>query len=331
MQPVFRPAKIPRNGGWVMTQEWIEVRWAGSADAGEVLGLLNDPAVAGAWQENGVIHLYWPSARWSPDALAALKQALGRLGDAGAVITVDRLPGQDWNEQWAQSVKPIRIGRRIVIRPSWERAELTPGDVELILDPKQAFGTGHHATTALLIEWLETIVRGGERVLDVGTGSGILAMVALRLGATTALGIDNDPVAIECAREYAAANGFGPELELKVATLDDISTVPVDAATVPKHRSASILSKPRQGGRGSRRIDLVLANLDRNTLLASARLFEPYLTRGARVLVSGILPEDRVEIVGAFASVGGVVAGSAEREGWLALNILTPDSCEGGA
>jgi ribosomal protein L11 methyltransferase len=287
-----------------MTQEWIEVRWVSGVDAGEVLGLLNDPAVAGAWQEDGQIRLYWPSAGWSQDALAALRQVLGRLGDTGASIAVAAVPAQDWNEQWARSVKPIRIGRRIVIRPSWERVESASGDIELILDPKQAFGTGHHATTALLLEWLEETIGGGERVLDVGTGSGILAMAAVRLGARSALGIDNDPVAIECARGYAAANRFGPELDLRVATLEAV--------------------EPCQ-------MDLLLANLDRNTLLESSRFFEPFLRRGARLLLSGILPDDRCEIAAAFAGVGGTVAGSKERDGWLALEVLKPDSCEGEA
>ena len=287
-----------------MMLDWIEVRWTSSADAGAVLVLLDDPAVTGAWQGDGQTRLYWPSARWNPDVLAALKQILDSLGETEAAITVDRLPGEDWNERWARSVKPIRIGRRIVIRPSWERVKPASGNVELILDPKQAFGTGHHATTAVLLEWLECVIHGGEHVLDVGTGSGILAMAALRLGATSALGIDNDPVAVECAREYAEVNSFGPELDLRVTTLEEIKPGPVD---------------------------LVLANLDRNTLLESARLFEPFLTQGARLLVSGILPEDRQDIAAAFATVGGSVAGSMERDGWLALEIMIPESCEGAS
>lgn len=287
-----------------MNDEWVEVRVAAALDAGELLGLLSDPAVAGAWEEGGQLRLYWPAARWGPAALASLREALSRLGDGEAAITVDRVPDRDWNAQWARSVRPIRVGRRIVIRPSWERVELATGDIELVLDPKQAFGTGHHATTALLLGWLEERIRGGESVLDVGTGSGILAMAALRLGAKSALGIDHDPVAIACAREYAAVNRFGPELNLLVATLEDVGSAPAD---------------------------LVLANLDRATLLGSARHFEPWLRRGARVLVSGILPEDRPDLASAFAEAGGVIIASAEREGWLALEIVRPDSCEGGA
>ncbi|MGC4054396.1 MAG: 50S ribosomal protein L11 methyltransferase [Paludibaculum sp.] len=86
---------------------------------------------------------------------------------------------------------------------------MNAGEVELIIDPKQAFGTGHHATTQLLIEWLQQVVRPDDRVLDVGTGSGNpCGMVALRVGATEALGLDFDAVAVDCAREYAQVNGF---------------------------------------------------------------------------------------------------------------------------
>ena len=124
-------------------------------------------------------------------------------------IRVEELSDQDWNRQWAESVRPIRIGRRIVIRPSWEPVALQAQDIEIVLDPKQAFGTGHHATTRMLLERLEDLIHGGESVLDVGTGSGILAMVALRLGAASALGVECDPVAVDCARDYARENGFG--------------------------------------------------------------------------------------------------------------------------
>ena len=290
-----------------MAREWVEVRVAASLDPGELLGMLDDPAVTGAWEENGVVCLYWPGDRWtdaSRDALAAVLQRAGQ-GVPQDIVSVRVVPDRDWNEEWAKSVKPLRIGRRIVIRPSWEPVAVEPGGIELILDPKQAFGTGHHATTRLLLEWLEELIRGGERVLDVGTGSGILAMAAVRLGAASAIGIDNDPVAIDCARGYADLNGFGPELELRTATLSELS------------------------GEESRHVTLVLANLDRRTLLDSVRLLAPYLERGARLLLSGLLTEDRAEIASAFATVGGSVQASREAEGWLALELLHPESCEG--
>lgn len=289
-----------------MPSEWIEVRIRSSVDSGELVALLSDPTVQGAWQEPDMIHLYWPVEQWNPNVLQDLRTALKELGEQEQEgrITIDRLPDCDWNQLWAQFVQPIRVGRRIVIRPSWRRADLQAGDVELVIDPKRAFGTGHHATTQMLIEWLEDVIRGGESVLDVGTGSGILAMVALRLGARRALGIDIDPIAVECAREYAVINGFGSELELRTIGLEDL-----DPPAPP--------------------YDWVLANLDRNTLVESAPAFGPYLHRGAKLLLSGILVGQQTEIAQAFAVVGAYVRSQRERDGWLALEILAPDSCEG--
>jgi ribosomal protein L11 methyltransferase len=291
-----------------MAREWVEVRIRSSLDPGELLGLLDDPAVTGAWEENGMIHLYWPGESWTEATLEALTTILRRNGDvAPDLLSVDLLPDRDWNEQWARSVKPIRIGRRFVIRPSWESVVLEPGQIELILDPKQAFGTGHHATTRLLLEWLEDLIHGGERILDVGTGSGILAMAALRLGAGSATAIDHDQVAIDCAQGYAQQNGFGRELDLRAVPLEALATF-----------------------EGNRTFTLITANLDRGTLLANAPLLATHLERGARLLLSGLLKEDRADIAAAYGLVGGSVRDCREREGWVALEILGPESCDGG-
>jgi ribosomal protein L11 methyltransferase len=212
-------------------------------------------------------------------------------------IVVQSLPNQDWNKQWAESVKPLRVGRRIVIRPSWETVEARNDQIEIILDPKQAFGTGRHPTTRMLLEWLEDLIQGGESVLDVGTGSGLLAMVALRLGANRAIGIDTDPVAIECAREYAVCNRFGSELSLHCGTVTSQSP-----------------------------FDLVCANLDRQTLLQLAN----QLARctGQRLLVSGLLLEQRQEIIEVFARVDLYPGREREGDGWLAIEFTRAQSCE---
>jgi ribosomal protein L11 methyltransferase len=221
-----------------------------------------------------------------------------------ADILVQSLPHQDWNQQWAQSVRPIRIGKRIVIRPSWEPVALQAQDIEIVLDPKQAFGTGHHVTTRMLLEWLEDFIHGGESVLDVGAGSGILAMVALRLGAASALGVECDPVAVDCARGYAAENGFGNNLELRCGTLDEVD---------------------RQG---VLRPDLVLANLDRQTLLLLCDALAQYVSHGARLLLSGILLDQEREIIEAFSKVGAMLCQRREQEGWVAVELLMAESCE---
>jgi ribosomal protein L11 methyltransferase len=275
-----------------MTQEWIDVQVQSSLDAGELAGLLNDPWMVGSWQEDGLIHLYWPQERWTSETREALTALVQRLGADAASITIHSLPDADWNAAWARSVKPLRVGQRILIRPSWEPVMVSTDDVEIILDPKQAFGTGHHATTQLLLEWLEARIRGGERVLDVGTGSGILAMVALKLGAVSAWGIDHDPVAIDCAQGYAVENAFGTELTLDTSALK----------TMPAHQ-----------------FDVVLANLDRRSLLEIRDVLPLALHRDGQLVLSGILTGDRADLVNAFSQSGGVLAWEQDRDGWLAI------------
>lgn len=296
-----------------MAKEWVEVQVDAPMDAGDLLVLLDDPAATGAWEQDGVIHLYWPADRWNDGAHSRLAELLARQGGKdrqaaqkpSAIRSIRRLPDEDWNAAWARTVKPIRVGRRIVVRPSWEAAALAPDDVEIILDPKQAFGTGHHATTHMLLERLEGLIHGGERVLDLGTGSGILAMAALKLGAAHALAIDHDPVAIDCARDYAADNGVGPELDLRVAALEDLS------------------AEDAQG------LSIVLANLDRLTLLKAAPALAAYARQGARLLLSGLLMEDRAEMAAAFGRLDLAVHGTWERDNWLAMELTQSESCEG--
>jgi len=290
------------------SEGWIDVQIRTTVDAAELLGMLADPVIQGGWEEQGIVHLYWPKPQWSMEARVRLNSLLqGVDPDASTEhdIRVEELPDQDWNQRWTQSVRPIRIGRRIVIRPSWEPVALQAGDIEIVLDPKQAFGTGHHATTRMLLEWLEDLVHGDEFVLDVGAGSGILAMAALRLGAASALGVECDPVAVDCARDYAEENGFGDHLEFRCGTLEEVD----------QH--------------GELRPDLVLANLDRQTLLLLCDELTRYVSHGARLLLSGILLEQEQEIVEAFSKAGATLFQRREQEGWLALELLAMESCEG--
>lgn len=287
-----------------MPKDWVEVCIQAPVDAGELLGLLDDPTVQGAWEEAGTIRLYWPEAQWNGDRLASVRAVVQRMNSASSAdipVLVNQMPFQDWNQLWAQSVKPLWIGKRIVIRPSWEPVSLQPGQIEIVLDPKQAFGTGHHATTRMLLEWLEEIVRGGESVLDVGTGSGILAMAALRLGAGRAVGLDHDPVAIDCAREYALLNHCGERLSLRCGGLD--------------------APAPWQS------FNLVLANLDRQTLIQLADQLAD--CTHTRLLVSGLLLDQRKEVVAAFAAAGLYPGREREQDGWLAMEFLPVQSCEG--
>jgi ribosomal protein L11 methyltransferase len=278
-----------------MGKEYVEVRLAAIVDSGDLLGFLPRSDALGAWESDGFIHVYWRRDRWSPRTLEDLECALRSLGcEAGiAGLSVEHVEDQDWNEAWLRSIKPVQIGSRIYVRQSWNTEPAPPGTIELVIDPKRAFGSGYHATTQLLAEWLADSVKGGESVLDVGTGSGILAMTALRLGAGRALGIDIDPVAIECAMENAALNRFGPELELSVGSIGRV---------------------------GDAGFDFIVANLDRNSLLALAGDLCRKLRANGRMLLSGLQSADLADVSAAIEARNGRVRETRERDEWLAID-----------
>lgn len=291
-----------------MPNDWVDVCIHGSLDTGELLSRLDDAEVQGAWEDEGKVHLYWAEAQWTEARLSSLRAALADVTESSQEqsLSVTLVPAQDWNDVWARSVKPLRIGR-FVIRPSWEPVMLTPRDLEIILDPKQAFGTGHHATTRMLLEWLQEHIRGGEEILDVGTGSAILAMAAVKLGANSAIGIEIDPVAVDCAKEYVEQNGLLDQIDLVCGTLADL----------PQEKRQDV--------------GLVLANLDRQTVLSLGEDLASVAFGGARVLVSGILVEQESEIVEQFSNLGLVCADRRDDEGWVVMQFLKPESCEGEA
>lgn len=277
-----------------------------SVDAAELAGILDCQEFLGAWEVDGSVVLYWREQ--GAEILQQVRSAMSVLGVtlAEGSLRLHPVKAQDWNARWAASVLPIRIGRRIGIRPSWTTMDMPEDGVELIIDPKQAFGTGHHATTQLILEWLEEVMWvPGMRVLDVGTGSGILAMAALRLGATRAIGIDVDATALDCAREYAAVNEIQQKLELYCC---QISTLPAQS------------------------FDVILANLDRKTILQVylefSRMRGPY----TQLVVSGLLEEDESEIVQRLEEQGWVRGSVRRRDGWIAIQlaVASPVSSSSG-
>ena len=279
-----------------MYPTFIEVSFRADLDSGELLAMLRDGESLGSWEKDGILHLFWPEDRWNAAALEDLKNVLVRMG--GCVkdedLTVTAVPDQDWNANWAASLQPILLGRRVRIRQSWHAADPEFAGIELVIDPKRAFGTGYHATTQLVVEWLEAHIRGGERVLDIGAGSAILAMTAIRLGAASALGIDTDPVAVECAQEYANVNGFGGELELRVASFEDL-----DAGI----------------------FDVIVANLDIRTLPHLCEFIKRLMADDATVCLSGLQEQDCAEVAVALDRAGLTIVDRHQREDWLSLSL----------
>jgi ribosomal protein L11 methyltransferase len=277
-----------------MKNGYVEVKLPNFPNAEELLGTLTGPQPLGSWESDEGFFIYWPESSWNEDVLRELKSALMNLGAHETLLSINALPEQDWNEKWVASIQPVRIGNKVRIRQSWNAVDPDFAGIELIIDPKRAFGSGSHATTQLLVEMLEEHALESCHLLDLGTGSGILAMVALRLGAASALGVDIDFDAIECARENAALNGFGKELRLVLGTLNDL---------------------------GAERFEFVLANLDRNTFLKVGHQLEERVKMGGRALLSGLQPEDFQDITPIIAESGGTVLSKRQRDEWIAIEI----------
>jgi ribosomal protein L11 methyltransferase len=222
------------------------------------------------------------------EALAAADQRGGLL---------EELLDQDWGERWKEGLRPLSIGR-VFVRPSWIAAATPSGMVEVTLDPGMAFGTGTHPTTSLCLAALSErlVVTPRARVLDVGTGSGLLAIAARKLGAAAVVGNDNDPVAIRVALENAALNGV---------------TVDFDQRQVEEQPGP---------------FDLILANILANTLCELAPAIAAQLSPGGVVLLSGILTPQEAEVRAAYRAAGlRGLAGGDRRDGeWSLLAMERP-------
>jgi ribosomal protein L11 methyltransferase len=196
---------------------------SGSAGAAEETGPL--PA-AGASKGAARVTGYLPVDDRLEARLEALQARLRKLPDHGLAVeegmTLRTVQDQDWESAWKAYFKPLRVGRCFVVKPSWEEYTPRPGDLVLELDPGMAFGTGAHPTTQLCLEALEGLVRPEERVLDFGTGSGILSLAAARLGASV-IGLDTDPVAASAADLNVTANHLRDRVRIQGGDLEALA------------------------------------------------------------------------------------------------------------
>ncbi|MGC9394278.1 MAG: 50S ribosomal protein L11 methyltransferase [Anaerolineae bacterium] len=199
---------------------------------------------------------------------------------------------QDWTAGWKESIPVLHLGRRVVIKPSWREYAIQPGELLLEMDPGLAFGTGLHPTTQLCVEALEDLVQPGMRVLDLGTGTAILALVAAKLGAADVLAVDNDVNAVVVARRNARNNAAAHQIRVL-------------------HGSLAEVGEP---------YDLVVANILAHVIVAmSASGLATRIRRGGVLVVSGILEEQVDEVAAALAAHGLSIAERRQRDSWVTL------------
>jgi len=221
-------------------------------------------------------------------------EALWHLGQLGPVPepTFKPIADTDWTAGWKETIPILHLSEHIVIKPTWREYRPRPEELVLEMDPGMAFGTGLHPTTQLCVEALEALIQPGMRVLDLGTGTGILALAAARLGAAEVLAIDNDPNAVAVTRLNVRQNGAAHVVRVLHGSLQEVSGT----------------------------YQLVLANILAPVLI---KMLETGLSarvhRGGALVLSGILDEQAAEVVAAIENAGLQLADRRQKDGWVAL------------
>ncbi len=211
-------------------------------------------------------------------------------------VTSSLLPETNWEESWKDSYPPQPVGEKLIVLPCWN-TEATDGRIPVILDPGLTFGTGAHPSTQMCMEFMEQLVKPGSRVIDLGSGSGILSIAALRLGAASAAGVDIDPKAESISRENAAYNDFGGDK--------------FTAYTGNVTEDAKLMEELSAGG-----YDLVLVNIVADVIIGLAPVLGHFLKEDARFICSGILDTRLADVEQALIRAGLEILARKEKEDW---------------
>jgi ribosomal protein L11 methyltransferase len=257
-----------------------------------------------------IVKTYLPLDDSAADVRRRLEGELLTLGQVYPIAdpTVCTLAERDWTEAWKEQYHLQRIGRRTVIVPAWEEYAPAPGEVVIRLEPGMAFGTGLHATTRLCLKAMEEQIAPGWDVLDVGTGSGVLAIAAAKLGARSVLALDADPVAVAVARENAAMNAVADQVSVRHGTLPGGHAVPRHFATA---EGLELLE--------SGHFDLILINILAPVIIGKASDLAARLVPMGRVIASGLIESQEQEVTDAFRSGGLWPVGRSQEEEWVTL------------
>lgn len=254
------------------------------------------------------ITIYLPGNDQGVDMLASVRSMLAEVkstdtnGEYGRLeAELSSIREEDWANNWKQYFKPLEIGKKLVIKPSWEEYSGDGSRIILEIDPASSFGTGQHHTTRLCLELLEGCVNGGEKILDMGCGSGILSIAAMLLGAQDAVAVDIEENAAATAAENAQKNNIPAE---KYTTY-----------------FGNILSDEKLADRIDGKYDVITANIVADVLIAMKDHFLRYIRKGGTLIVSGIIEERMEEVLSAIEQTGFTRKGVNVKDGWAAAEF----------
>ncbi len=259
-----------------------------------VYGDLIDEAILNADKSIAAVSIFVPEEKNYNDYIAFLKERFQSL-EIDAKIELIGLKEEEWSTAWKKYYKPIKVSDRLVIVPMWEDYEAENNEVIVKMDPGMAFGTGTHETTRLVAGLIEKYMKKGEKVLDVGTGSGILSICAAKLGAQACLAYDIDPVAVRVAKENCEKNGCADKIECGVSDLLKDVRIP-------------------EGG-----FDFAVANIVADIIIRLSPDIGRCLADDAYYITSGIIDEREADVLDAMSKQNFALCETVHENGWCAI------------
>ena len=241
---------------------------------------LFDEGSSGIEEGDGVIRAYFDGTVSADPLRIRLEILLSSLREQGLSVgeaVFREIPDEDWSAGWRSFYRPVVVTPKMVVKPPWEAWGPKPGQVVIDIMPRMAFGTGTHETTQLCLQLLEACLSPSQTVLDVGAGSGILSIAAARLGASHVVAVEIDEVAVENARENVAENGVQGRVEVRSGSVEVV---------------------------GKETFDVVLANINRTVLVGLLPGLKCHMKPAGRLILSGILVEESIQMKGALISAG---------------------------
>lgn len=260
------------------------------------IGVLSSYPLIGLEEGVDLITACFDETLWEEDWRTKIPADLKEVGIDASVLNQESVAEQNWNAEWEQSIDPVVVNERITIVPEW-RVDEVHAPLKLIITPKMSFGTGHHATTRMMCCLVEKYVQTGETWTDIGTGTGVLAILAAKLGAREVFAFDNDEWSIENARENIVRNEVESSIRLEQANLQEMTLQPCDG---------------------------LAANLYRHLVIPYAKEFVQAVHSGGIILVSGILKYDADEVTAPFLAQGCTLLETLTETEWCAIALRVP-------
>ena len=259
-------------------------------------GDLIDESILNADKTIASVSVYLPAERSVPECIAFLRERFAETNLTDAKIETVGVNEEDWANSWKAYYKPIKIGKKLVIVPAWEKYEPSEGELIVRMDPGMAFGTGTHETTRLVIQMLENYTKPGCRMLDVGTGSGILAICASRLGAGECKAYDIDPMAVRVANENIKDSG--------------LTNITCEVSDLLK------------GADKSKPYDLICANIVADIIIRMTPDVGAFMHENTVLLASGIIAERADDVISCFEAHGFRIVEQLTDNGWCGLAVM---------